>query len=75
MKNHNLWMVLGCVLPLLLIFLLPVFGASGGEILFLFVILCFGIHLLMIGHHGGHSSDDENHHEDPSGGAGKHRRE
>lgn len=53
MKNHNFLMIIGCALPLLLIFFLPVFGAAGGEILFLFLILCFGMHLLMMGHRGG----------------------
>jgi len=65
MKNHNLWMILGCVLPLLLIFFLPLFGAGGGEFLFLFLILCFGMHLLMM---GGHGKDDDK----PGKGGGHH---
>jgi len=44
-------MIIGCVVPLLLIFFLPLFGAGGVELLFLFLIVCFGAHLLMIGRH------------------------
>jgi len=59
MKNHNFWMVIACVLPLLFIFFLPVIGAGSGEILFIFLIFCFGVHLLMMrGHHK--NGDDEN---------------
>jgi len=53
MKNHSLWIIIGCTLPLLLIFVLPVFGVKGGSSLFIFIILMFGCHLLMMrGHHG-----------------------
>ena len=67
MKNHHVWMLIGCLLPLALIFFLPLFGAGGGELLFLFIILCFGIHLLMMGRHphngnGGDESQQEGEH-------------
>ena len=73
MKNHNLWMIVACVVPLLLIFFLPVFGATGGESLFLFLILCFGMHLLMMGHHGDHGHHDEDHDEKHLDTHKKHR--
>ena len=60
MKNHNIWMIIGCVLPLLLIFFLPLFGAGGGELLFIFLVLCFGVHLLMMGGHKNHGNDGDN---------------
>ncbi|MCF8052020.1 MAG: hypothetical protein K9L59_12335 [Desulfobacterales bacterium] len=54
MKSHHIWMIIGCVLPLLLIFFLPLFGAGGGELLFVFIVLCFVLHLLMMGGHKNH---------------------
>lgn len=64
-KNHGLWMILGCTLPLLLIFVLPLFGISGGTSLFIFIILMFACHLLMMGSHGDNSekSPGEEHQE------------
>lgn len=59
MKNHNLWMVIACVLPLLFIFLLPVIGAGSGEILFIFLIFCFGAHLLMMRSHHKNGDDED----------------
>lgn len=53
MKNHGLWMIIGCILPLFLIFLLPAFGVSGNVSLFIFIILMFACHLFMMGHHHG----------------------
>ena len=58
-KNHGLWMILGCALPLLLIFVLPRFGISGGGSLFIFIILMFACHLFMMGGHGGHGEHGE----------------
>lgn len=52
MKNHWLWMVIGCGLPLLLIFFAPAFGITGNNGLFGFIILMFVFHLFMP--HGGH---------------------
>ena len=60
MKGHGWWMVLACILPLLLIFLLPTLGVVGGtgSLLFVFIIVCFGLHLLMMrGHHDDHDKD------------------
>ena len=54
MNKHSLWMLIGCVLPTLLIFVLPLFGVGSGVSLFIFIILMFGCHLLMMGGHGNH---------------------
>jgi Na+-driven multidrug efflux pump len=60
MKNHGLLMLIGCALPLLLIFLLPAFGVKGDWILFIFIILMFFCHLLMLGiHHKKHNAHGE----------------
>jgi len=53
-NKHNVWMLIGCLLPLLLIFVLPLFGIGSGVALFIFIILMFGCHLLMMGGHGKH---------------------
>ena len=56
--SHTLKMLIGCLAPLLLIFALPVFGVSETVSVWLFVILMFGCHLLMMrGDHG--SRDDD----------------
>ncbi len=59
MNKHTFLMLIGCVLPLPLIFLLPLFGISGSISVFIFVLLMFFCHLLMPMHHGG-----EHRHED-----------
>jgi membrane-bound ClpP family serine protease len=60
MRNHGLWMVIGCILPLLLIFMLFGLGVRGNQSFFILIILMFGLHLLMMGrHHGNHGKHDE----------------
>lgn len=71
MKGHGWWMVLACILPLLLVFLLPILGVTRGasSLLFVFIVLCFGLHLLMMrGHHD--DQDKDNRHE--GGHHGRH---
>lgn len=58
MNKHTLLMLIGCVLPLLLIFLLPLFGINGNVSLLIFMVLMFGCHLLMPMGHGRHEDDD-----------------
>ena len=57
--NHTMKMLIGCLVPLLAIFLLPYFGINEGWGVFLFIAVMFACHLLMI---GGHGHDD---HENP----------
>lgn len=47
-------MIVGCVLPLLLIFLAPVIGIEGNIPLFTFLLVLFGVHLLLPIKHKGH---------------------
>ena len=54
MKGHGLWMILGCVLPLFLIFVLPLLGLGGNVGTFLFILLMFACHLMMMRGHGAH---------------------
>ncbi len=47
-------MLIGCVLPFLLIFMLPLFGVGEGVSMFVFVVLMFSCHLFMMrGHQHG----------------------
>lgn len=57
--KHTLLHLLGCLLPLLVIFLLPLFGVDSGISLLLFIVLMFGCHLFMMRGHG-HSDDSGN---------------
>jgi len=59
MRGHGLWMILGCTLPLLLVFLLPLLGISGNVRTLLFIVLMFACHLMaMRGHDGTHRSPE-----------------
>jgi hypothetical protein len=61
MKKHTLWMVLGCGIPLLFVFLAPTLGINGGSSLFIFITLMFAIHLFMpMHHHDKHNNEDSN---------------
>ena len=62
MNNHVLWMIIGCIVPMLLIFILPALGVSGGVTLVIFIVLMFACHFLMLGHHRGGGDQDEKHH-------------
>lgn len=50
--SHMTRMLLACLVPLSLIFLLPLFGVGSGVTLFAFLILMFVGHLFMMGGHG-----------------------
>lgn len=52
MKKHILWMIIGCTVPLLLIFFAPALGLSGNVSFFIFIVAMFACHLLMPMHHG-----------------------
>lgn len=59
MKSHWIWMVIGCGLPLLLIFFAPALGITGYNGLFAFIIVMFVLHLFMP--HGSHGRSGHNH--------------
>ena len=60
MQKHIILMLIGCLLPLLLIFLLPLFGISGNYSTFIFIISMFACHLFMPMHHGSHKQHTDN---------------
>lgn len=47
MNRHTILMAIGCVLPLSLILLAPLFGLDGRISLLVFVVAMFLCHLLM----------------------------
>ena len=59
MKNHGLWMIIGCVLPMLLIFILPAVGLSAQAVFAIGIMLMFACHLMMLRHHRGEDGQDE----------------
>lgn len=63
MIKHALWMLIGCVLPMMLIFLLPAFGVSNNVTMVIFIALMFACHLFMPGHHhhGGKADEPTDH--------------
>ncbi len=54
MNKHTFWMIIGCTVPLLLIFILPLFGITGNYSILIFIVAMFACHLLMPMHHHGH---------------------
>lgn len=57
--SHTVRMLLGCLLPFMLIFLLPLLGVGEGLTLLVFIVLMFACHLFMIsGHHGGQRHEE-----------------
>lgn len=56
--RHAVRMILGCTLPLLLLFLLPVLGIGEGVTLFVAIVLMFACHLFMT---HGHDHDPSKH--------------
>lgn len=54
MTKHIIWMLIGCTLPLLLIFIAPYLGLGKDVSLFIFIIAMFACHLLMPMMHSGH---------------------
>ena len=61
MNKHTFWMIIGCTVPLLLIFLLPLFGITGNYTFLIFIVVMFACHLLMP-HHGAHKHDGHKEH-------------
>ncbi len=59
MGKHIVWMIIGCSIPLLLIFFAPTLGLSNNWSLFIFIIAMFACHLLMP-HYGGHGQNNKN---------------
>lgn len=60
--KHQWMMILGCVLPLVLIFALPAMRISGPIIVGIIVLLMFACHLMMIFGHEEQSHEEEEHH-------------
>ena len=63
MTRHALRMLIGCVVPILLIFLLPALGVSNNVTFVVFILLMFACHFFMLGHHHGGNDDEQSKHE------------
>jgi hypothetical protein len=63
MKNH-IWMLLACLLPLLLIFVLPAMGIQSSPIFSLLLVGCFVMHLFMMKGHGHGDNGKGDHHDE-----------
>lgn len=64
--KHTFWMIIGCILPLLLIFIAPAFGINNSVSIFIFIVTMFAIHLFMPmhgpnGHQHGQNHKNSNH--------------
>jgi len=60
-------MIIGCGLPLLLIFFAPALGISSSVSTFIFIVAMFACHLLMpMHHHGGHKHGSHEKHSETS---------
>jgi hypothetical protein len=60
-EKLTVWMLIGCILPLLLIFFAPALGINNSISIFLFLAAMFAIHLFMPMHGHGRHQDDQNH--------------
>ena len=49
MKKHRAWMLIACIVPMLLIFVLPAIGINGNVLLLPLMVLCCLSHFLMMG--------------------------
>ena len=58
--NPTLRMIVGCIFPLVAVFLLPLIGVSDGVGLLLLLTLIFSCHLIICGHRST-SHDEEPH--------------
>ena len=63
-KHYALWMIAGCILPFLVLFLLPAFGLDSGLSIAAFLVLMIGCHLMHMAIHYSASDDrrPEGHH-------------
>lgn len=67
--RHSLWHIVGCLVPLLLIFLLPIVGLQGQRVTLLAFVAMFACHFLMM-----RGSHDHASHSDPKGGDDAHQK-
>lgn len=66
MKNHWLKMIIGCGLPLLFIFLAPLFGIESNLSISIsiFISVMFACHLLMLHRLHNHRNDKHSQHQE-----------
>lgn len=50
-KNHMIWMALACIIPLLIVLLLPLFGIKNNYTIFIAMVLMIVMHIFMMKSH------------------------
>lgn len=63
--NHGIRMLLGCLLPVVLLFVLPAVGVSAGVTLTIAISLMVLCHLMMLRDHGHAPGEPSEHHRHP----------
>ena len=48
----DIWMIIACTIPLLLLFILPLLGINSPNAVFLLIITMFILHIFMMRGHG-----------------------
>ena len=61
MRHNPLWMIAGCLLPLLIIFFAPLLGIQGNVSILVFFLVMFACHFFMIGGHGNRHDEHSSH--------------
>lgn len=62
MKKHITWMIIGCTVPLLLLFFARALGINENVSFLIFIAAMFACHLLMPMHHAGHAHTEQHNH-------------
>lgn len=57
-RNH-FWMMLGCLIPLMIIFLLPVFGVNSPILFLIIIVVIYFFHLFMTVHHADRTNNND----------------
>lgn len=56
MNKHHIWMILGCVLPVLFLFASPMLGLKSSVTIVIFLVIMFMCSLMMIVKHDGNAN-------------------
>jgi len=58
LSTNDIWMIIVCALPLLLIFIAPAFGINDKKSVLIFLIAMFVVHLFMPTHSHSNNHDE-----------------
>ncbi len=57
--RKHFWMMIGCLIPLMIIFLLPVFGVNSPILFLIFIVVIYFFHLFMTVHYVDRSNNND----------------